>query len=182
MFYALLYLFILNIVLFVLTRKKERRHDVVLNVNIWFWFFFYFCCNMMSFFVSYFLDMLFSLFSWSRWCSRCKDFRRKREEGVGIHVHVFFINFMLSLLPWFSWLLKKGVGERGGVRKKRIHVFKDFMVSKYLKNRDLMKKRIDVYMIYDFLVFMLSLLAWFFIIHGKGGNMLSWWAWNFWML
>ena len=31
-FYALLYLFILNIVLFVLTRKKERRDAVVLKM------------------------------------------------------------------------------------------------------------------------------------------------------
>ena len=37
--------------------------------------------------------------------------------------------------------------------------FQNFMVSKYLKNRDLVKKRIDVCMLYDFLIFIVSLLA-----------------------
>ena len=63
------------------------------------------------------------------------------------------------------------VGVRGGGRgggEKGYLFFQNFMVSKYLKNRDLMKKRIDVYMIYNFLIFMLLLLAWFFIICGKG--------------
>ena len=41
-FYALLYLFLLNIVLFVLTRKKERRGAVFLKMIFGFWFFFIF--------------------------------------------------------------------------------------------------------------------------------------------
>ena len=77
---------------------------------------------------------------------------------------------MLSLLAWFYQLQKKwGWGEGGGGGGEKGYLFfQNFMVSKYLKNRDLMKKRIDVYMIYNFLIFMLLLLAWFFIICGKG--------------
>ena len=50
----------------------------------------------------------------------------------------------------FSRLQKKW-GEGGGGGRKGYMFFKDFMVSKYLKNRDLMKQRIDVYIIYNFL-------------------------------
>ena len=113
--------------------------------------------------------MLFSLFSWSRWCSWCKDFRRKREKGVGIRVHVFLINFMLSLLPWFFSTLEEGwEGGWGGGGWGRIPVFSKLHAVKVLKKQRSHEKRIDVYMIYDFLIFMLSLLAWFFIILGKG--------------
>ena len=66
-----------------------------------------------------------------------------------------FLIFMLSLLAWFFIILGKGeICSRcehdfsrfkkkwgGGGREKGYMFFQNFMVSKYLKNRDLMKKK-----------------------------------------
>ena len=125
-----------------------------------------------------------------------RDLMKKR---IDVYMIYDFLIFMVSLLAWYFIIRRKGEicshcyhdflnsrrsreeEEGGGGRREGYLFFQNFMVSKYLKNRDLMKK--ENWCMHDlwFLISMLLLLAWFFIICGKGENVLSLWAWNFWI-
>ena len=82
---------------------------------------------------------------------------------------------MLSLWAWF-FSIQEEVGGRG--KRKRIHVFSKLHGVKVLKKQRSHEKKELMYVWFIIFLFLcLSLLAWFFIIRGKGGNMLSLLAW-----